>query len=330
MLLPSSGYLLAILWPPLFRYPTKARAYVLSRAEEAKKINESMRGDLVRIRSFADTLDVFLSHDEQDHCQKAVTCLIDVSASGKRDRYEDAQGIDCCHALVKGNEGKACMFYAIDIDGTIAHPEPGLIAFHDHDFGLGLTAEELNGTYRQFLQLPQVVELSREALEQSRQRARMTPEVVLSYEPIDHAREALDLLAQHGEITYYTVRAACVEEATRTWLHTNGFPFPQQVVFCRSVLHKLVQLHTREWETDRKIVLIDDRYQQIITDVARLAAGEFAHISAWQEIAHFVRHRLLLVAFGATSLPASTNGLHVVPVRGWRHLAEHDPFLLFR
>src|ERR1700693_1328274 len=111
----------------------------------------------------------------------------------------------------KGHEGKSFMFYAIDIDGTIADPEPVLITFHDHDFGLGLTAEELSSTYTHFLRLPQVVTLSREALEQSRQRARMTPDVVLSYEEIAHAREVLDLLAQHGEITYYTVRAACVE-----------------------------------------------------------------------------------------------------------------------
>lgn len=230
----------------------------------------------------------------------------------------------------KSYEGKSCMFYAIDIDGTIANPEPGLIACHDRDFGLGLTAEELNGTYTQFLHLPQIVTLSRDMLELSRQRARMTPDVVLSYEPLDYAREALGLLAQRGEITYYTVRAACVEEATHTWLQTNGFPFPQKVILCRSVLHKLVQLYTQERETDRKIVLIDDRYQQIITDVARLTAGEFAHISAWQEIAQFTQDRLLLLAFGASSLPASTNGLQVVPVSDWRQFSENDPFLLLR
>ncbi len=233
-------------------------------------------------------------------------------------------------SLKKSHKGKLCMFYVIDIDGTIANPEPGLIASHNRDFGLGLTVEELNGTYTQFLHLSQVATLSRDMLEQSRQRARMTPEVVLSYEPIDYAREALILLAQRGEITYYTVRAACVEEATRTWLQTNGFPFPQKVVLCRSVLHKLVQLYFQERETDRKIVLIDDRYQQIITDIARLAAGEFAHISTWQEIVQFAQDRLLLLAFGAMALPASTNGLQVVPVSGWRQFAEHDPFLLFR
>jgi uncharacterized HAD superfamily protein len=227
-------------------------------------------------------------------------------------------------------EEKSPMFYAIDIDGTIANPEPALIAFHNHDFALNLTAEELKSTYIQFLRLPQVATLSRDALEQSRQRARMMPEVLLSYEEIEFAGVVLDVLAQYCEITYYTVRALCVEEATRTWLQQKGFPSPHHVILCRSVLHKLVQLHAHERETEHRIVLIDDRYQQIITDFARLAAGEFAQIPAWQEVARFVQHRLLLVAFGATSLPASTNGLQVVPMQSWRQMAEKDQLALLQ
>jgi len=34
------------------------------------------------------------------------------------------------------------MLFAIDIDGTIANPEPTLIAFHNQDFAPGFTAKE--------------------------------------------------------------------------------------------------------------------------------------------------------------------------------------------
>ncbi len=221
------------------------------------------------------------------------------------------------------------MLYAIDIDGTIANPEPTLMAYHNQEFALGLTTEELHCTYAQFLRLPQVQGIPREALEQSRQRARVTPEFLLSYDEIDHAGMGVGLLAEQGEIMYYTVRAACVEEATRTWLQKHGFPCLHNVILCRSVLHKLVQLHLHERETHHTIVLIDDRYQQMIKDVARLAAGEFLHLSEWQEIVQFVQQRLLLVAFGALSLPASTCGLHVLPMQSWRHVTEGDQVSLF-
>lgn len=40
-------------------------------------------------------------------------------------------------------EGRSRMFYAVDIDGTIANPESALIVFHNQDFTLGLATEEL-------------------------------------------------------------------------------------------------------------------------------------------------------------------------------------------
>jgi hypothetical protein len=84
------------------------------------------------------------------------------------------------------------VLYAIDIDGTIAHPEAVLIAFHNQEFALGLTREELRCPYSHFLHLPQVAALPREALHDSRHRARTTPETVLAYDEVEHAGVALN------------------------------------------------------------------------------------------------------------------------------------------
>ncbi|MBV9690023.1 MAG: hypothetical protein JO202_09955 [Ktedonobacteraceae bacterium] len=213
------------------------------------------------------------------------------------------------------------VLYAIDIDGTIARPEAVLIAFHNQEFALGLTSEELRCTYSHFLQLPQVAELRREALQDSRQRARTTPETVLAYDEVEHAAATLNLLAKQGEIMYYTVRPACVQDVTYTWLQKKHFPHPHNIILCHSVLNKLVQLFVHERETHHRIVLIDDRYQQMIEDFARLAHGEFSHISDWQEVVHFAQQRVLLVAFGATCMSADTTGLQVVPMQSWKHIA---------
>jgi len=220
------------------------------------------------------------------------------------------------------------MIYAIDLDGTIANPSTAFIAWHNKEFDLGLTAEEARFSYKRFLRLPQVAKLSSEDLERSRQRARMQPEMLLSYAEFDLASHAVRLLAEHGKVAYYTVRAPDMLSVTEAWLQHHGFPFSQNVVLCRSVLNKLVQLYQHERDADM-VVLIDDRYQQMINDFALLAGGAFPQLSEWQEIVQFVQQRVQLVAFGAAYLPAIANGLQVTPLPNWKHVADKNLVTLF-
>jgi hypothetical protein len=60
----------------------------------------------------------------------------------------------------------------------------------------------------------------------------------------------------------------------------------------------------------------------MMEDFARLAHGEFSHLSDWQEVVQFAQQRVLLVAFGATCLSADTTGLQVVALPSWKHVAE--------
>lgn len=114
------------------------------------------------------------------------------------------------------------------------------------------------------------------------------PEVMRIHDVIPGAVAGLEQLARIGTITYATVRDE--QEITKEWLARHHFPCAENVLFCKSILHKVVILH----RAPGNVILIDDRYKQI---AAILVEGQerFQHLS----------HRMLLVGFGASEIACS-------------------------
>lgn len=192
------------------------------------------------------------------------------------------------------------MLFIIDIDQTIATgvDAPGFYAAVKHYRNLGIVIPETISDYHSLFQMP---------------------EVMRHHDPLPGAIEGVNYLAHVGRVEYYTVRKGTdrqlIEETTQRWLTEKGFPNPGNVIFCRSVMHKLVTMHEREKDSQEPIIFIDDRYTQAIDAFAQIAAGEYHHIT------DSLRGRLSIGAFGATIVPESS----VIPLMAlpsWTHVAD--------
>ena len=197
------------------------------------------------------------------------------------------------------------MFIGIDIDQTISTGYKGesfqeSLAYYQ---ARGVTIPQTVRGYLELFQLPAVLRV---------------------HEVLPGAVAGVTTLARSGRISYFTVRKhsdaqveAEIHAITRAWLGDHGFPSADQVIFCRSVMHKLVQLYEREKESTERLLLIDDRWQQALDALAQIAQNE-----AYRYIATMLRERLTLVAFGASSLPERTEGLRVVALPDWNRIAD--------
>lgn len=171
------------------------------------------------------------------------------------------------------------MLFAIDIDQTIStgYAGKGLresIAYYE---AKGIKVPAHITKYPELFQLLDVLRL---------------------HDALPGAVAGVHELAKHGHIAYYTVRKhddpqanQDIQGITRTWLAGHGFPCPNNVVFCRSVMHKLLRLHE---EDEDALVLIDDHCDKAFT-----ALGRLAHSEDSQQIADDLSRRLTMITFGA-------------------------------
>ena len=138
------------------------------------------------------------------------------------------------------------------------------------------------------------------------------PEVVRRHEMLPDALAGVMQLSGVGEIAYATVRKPAVEQITRAWLASNGFPSPECVMLCQNMAQKLLALAPYAGA----LVLIDDRWRAALEVWPRLE--EHA-----PEVAADLRQRLTLVAFGATqaNVPESSV-VPVIPLPDWRLVAD--------
>jgi len=137
------------------------------------------------------------------------------------------------------------------------------------------------------------------------------PEVAGIHEALPGAQEGVHQLTRLGRVTYATARKPEVEEITRAWLASQGFPSSKQVIFCQGVAEKLLAIAAYPGP----LVLIDDRWSQLL-DL----------IEQYRERHKFLRGlagRLTLVAFGgdASALPGVV-GVPVFPLPDWGYLTE--------
>ncbi len=99
--------------------------------------------------------------------------------------------------------------------------------------------------------------------------------------------------------------------ATRDWLEASGFPNHQDVVFCTSFLKKQSCCAARIEETGEAVVLVDDSYEQLLSTVDQLEAGQ----------GDLLRQHFTLLAFGAQEAPEHAP-VRVVALPTWDQIEQ--------
>ena len=146
------------------------------------------------------------------------------------------------------------------------------------------------------------------------------PEVLQIHDALPGAVEGVQRLSQLGTLHYFTVRkddnsatSKCIQAVTRRWLAEKHFPCPDNVVFCRSTMHKLVMMHELG---EAPIVFIDDRWQKALEALDQLETRN----EEARQIAAFIRKHVTIIAFGARSVPHRDIRLVALPT--WEHIAD--------
>jgi hypothetical protein len=217
------------------------------------------------------------------------------------------------------------MHIFLDVDGTIAYGNQTLyLTLCNLALKLGIAEERLAGlTYDEFYALPEVTAY-REQVGEQRYNTNVriiahTPILQRHLEVVDGAINGVRFLAQSGNLCYCTARKTARYEkldeamarATRDWLEANGFPNPKDVVFCTSFLEKLSFCAALIEETGEAVVLVDDSYEQLLSAVDQLEAGQ----------GHLLRQHLILLAFGAQEAPKHTP-VRVVALPTWNQIEQ--------
>ncbi|QBD76356.1 hypothetical protein EPA93_10185 [Ktedonosporobacter rubrisoli] len=223
------------------------------------------------------------------------------------------------------------MLFVCDVDGTIAgtldwtqeEVRETLARMCKEQLGLSFSLEGVCSG-KALMQLPEV--LSYRQAHEDRWRAlihqyRSSIEGMRDARPMPKAVSGMQQLAQVGAVRYYTIRKSdtdaqlnqSIQETTRAWLAENKFPYPDDVVFCQSFIHKLASVAREEEE---QIAFIDDCWQELLEAYTLIAAGEYPKIA---HIAEDLKRRLVIVAFGASEIAARHGDLRVVPLPSWEN-----------
>jgi hypothetical protein len=112
-------------------------------------------------------------------------------------------------------------------------------------------------------------------------------------------------------------------EDTQYWLRTWGFPHPEEVLGALCVMNKWVQLAFLLMEQPGSLFLIDDLYDQLITEFDTLQRGEHPKFSreSCQDMATCLAERVTLVAFGAKE-PVTHATLSVISLPSWQDVSS--------
>ena len=198
------------------------------------------------------------------------------------------------------------MLCAIDIDQTISSGYFGTCfqASVDYYRTLGVQIPATITNYHDLFQLPEVIPL---------------------HDEISGAREGVKQLSERGDIWYYTVRKHDNKEqeqrihmATIAWLEQKQFPNACQVLFCCSVLNKLIIMHERTQARNEEMILVDDRWKKAIEAFSILDN----HSEKAAHIAKGLRQRLTLVAYGAETVSHTVEDIRVVAFPSWSQVGR--------
>nr|BBH85259.1 hypothetical protein KTC_00100 [Thermosporothrix sp. COM3] len=197
------------------------------------------------------------------------------------------------------------MFFAIDIDGTIAHDERdrGYARYLNRMLHLGMRDEVLEQieTLADLFCLPEVEafvrrepdaeQLWRGALKQAQHDAEVQEGLV----PLPGAVEGVKTLATLGTVAYITCRRGESWERTSQWLKRHGFPAAERLFPCAHYHDKYVAVFMQAASRE-PVVFIDDRVPDLIRSFKRLVGEQ-------KEVAVSLYRRMGLLAFGYEALP---------------------------
>jgi hypothetical protein len=228
------------------------------------------------------------------------------------------------------------MFFAVDIDGTIATTlnQTGYAPVVDYYKRAGIGIPETIANFQDLIEHPYFIAYRKTHEDQFQallQEILESPAMMFEKQPLPHAIQGVTHIAQTGRVAYYTVRKSHdeqrhrdIQETTKQWLSLHQFPNPGQVVFCMSVMNKLVRLYHQE--TQDSLVLIDDRFLQILEAFELLVSGghpKFDRATQHKMVEAF-QQRLVVVAFGVEeqALPESRNGLQLLALASWGKVTD--------
>lgn len=143
------------------------------------------------------------------------------------------------------------------------------------------------------------------------------PDVLQAMHPLEGAREGVQMLARIGHVGYYTARysaqseerSTAMAQATLQWLATHDFCNPTNAVFCDGLPGKLRQLAKVAGE-QTPILLVDDQYNRLLQRFTDLD----------EETAQLLRRSLILVAYGARTVPESAP-IQAIALPSWEREA---------
>lgn len=221
-------------------------------------------------------------------------------------------------------EARPNVHIALDIDQTLAG---GVVSAHMRHYnerlGLGIAAETievLDSQYAKTFDVPEIADYRKkdeDGFQKVRAEIRTSEQVHLDFKTLPGSIDGALALLEHASLSYYSVRPAEVEGATREWLRKHGFPNPEDVVICDSHEDKLRRIavdHLAD-NPEKTIVLIDDSHKQLAEAAEAIVAQEPDMKIQFE--------RLLLVGFGAKFEGAfyPNSGLRTMSLPSWER--EH-------
>ena len=209
----------------------------------------------------------------------------------------------------------------IDIDGTIGdRNRPKLLQIANKTLKLGIDEARLAKVkLAEFYALPEVV-AHKARVGEAHFRYQMSwielaPGHLAALKVVPGAHEAVNALAEHATIAYYTARyvpalpklQAEIARATEAWLQNNGFPRHQSTVYCNGPADKLRRSAELIRITSRPVILIDDLYSVLLSKLSELDSADRAVLQA----------ALTLCAFRVQDVPVCS-AISLVTLPDWR------------
>lgn len=197
---------------------------------------------------------------------------------------------------------------AIDIDGTLGYRDrQEYMKTCNETLNLAIAEERLQtlSSLNAFYQLPEVQAYKERVGEAYYRKAigwiDFHPQVLRTTRLLPGAKEGVMLLATLGNVAYYTARysaqsterSQAMAQATLEWLAARDFVNPTNAVFCDGLPGKLRQLAQAVASDAQPVILIDDQYTRLLEQLTDLD----------EESAQLLRSSLMLVAFGARTVP---------------------------
>jgi len=191
------------------------------------------------------------------------------------------------------------MLFAIDIDGVVARRTHGTAYYVNRVLSLGIPHAEIENipSSAAFLSLPVVKAYSAQFPDQFKaalDQAQYEAEAQERDLPMEGGVEAVNSLAEQGNIIYITNRKSTTADVTTAWL--SRFGYPTAPLRCCGEEKGFISkwLYAGEYlKEDAQLVFIDDMALQLERGIIHLAKEN-------REVTAFLLPRIALLAFGKT------------------------------